>query len=93
MSNLVHEYIYTHAIGRYGKQAQILVAIEEMAELTKALCKNINRGEDNLENILEEIADVEIMVEQLKVIYDRDGEQTSLHKSDKLRRLAKELNI
>ncbi len=43
--------------------------MEEMAELTKELSKNI-RGQDNDLGIAEEIADVEIMLEQLKVIFD-----------------------
>jgi NTP pyrophosphatase (non-canonical NTP hydrolase) len=40
------------------------IAIEEMSELTKEICKYI-RGNDNLNDIVEEIADVQIMVEQL----------------------------
>ena len=45
------------------------VAAEEMSELTRALSRN-NRGEDNADNIAEEIADVEIMLYQLKQIFD-----------------------
>ena len=35
-----------------------MVAIEEMSELTKELCKN-GRGQENTNHIAEEIADVE----------------------------------
>lgn len=46
----------------YGKKSQTLKAIEEMAELTQGLLKN------NVINIAEEIADVEIMLIQLKYL-------------------------
>lgn len=58
----------------YGEE-QINLMIEEMAELTQALCKYKRMQSDNkpratetdiLENIIEEIADVEIMLEQIK---------------------------
>lgn len=48
---------------------QLDIAIEEMSELIQAICKQ-KRGKCNLDNILEEIVDVEIMLEQLKMIYD-----------------------
>lgn len=63
------ENILQSAINIYGEQPQMIVAMEEMAELIKELSKNI-RGENNLENISEEIADVEIMIEQLKLIFN-----------------------
>ena len=44
------------------------MAMEEMSELTKELSKNL-RGADNAKALAEEIADVEIMLEQLKVIF------------------------
>ena len=46
-----------------GNGTQILKAKEELVELLQAL----NRGDT--ENIIEEIADVDIMLEQLKYIY------------------------
>jgi len=52
-----------------GKDYQILCAVEEMAELTKALMKNINRQKDNVEDIFEELADVVITLEEIKIIY------------------------
>ena len=48
----------------YGMENQLPIVIEEMSELTKEICKYI-RGNDNLNDIVEEIADVQIMVEQL----------------------------
>ena len=51
-----------------GPQMEIDVAIEEMSELTKELIKH-RRGHKNIPHIAEEIAHVEIMMEQLKMIF------------------------
>ena len=56
---------------------QTMVAIEEMSELTKELVKQM-RGRDNKDAIAEEMADVEIMMCQLRLMYgikttDRDA--------------------
>lgn len=80
---------YTAATDTYGKHSQLIIAMEEMAELTKELSKNI-RGEKNITAISEEIADVEIMLEQLKVIFSNRAE-VDLKRSEKLKRLAKHL--
>lgn len=61
--------IVENAINHYGIFIQKLVAIEEMAELIKEIIKSF-RGEKNRENIVEEIADVEIMMQQLSLIHD-----------------------
>ena len=61
--------VYETAICKYGSRAQIDMAFEEMAELQKELCKHA-RGKDNLEEIAEEIADVTIMLEQLRLIFN-----------------------
>lgn len=51
-----------------GPSMEIDVAIEEMSELTKELIKH-RRGQKNIPHIAEEIAHVEIMMEQLKMIF------------------------
>ena len=55
------------AIKVYGEIAHEKVAIEECSELIQAICHK-HRGREH--NIAEEIADVEIMLEQLKIIND-----------------------
>lgn len=77
------------AITTYGHLPQIIVAIEEMSELTKELCK-AQRGAQNREHIAEEIADVEVMLEQLKLIYNITPAVKSW-KECKLKRLAQRL--
>ena len=63
---------YKQALEKWGTDAQILMVFEEMSELQKELCKNW-RGKDNAEQIAEEIADVEIVLAQLKMIYGISG--------------------
>lgn len=60
--------VFEKAIAVYGESLQKQVAIEEMAELTKEICKDF-RGKGNREHILEEIVDVSIMLEQLQIMY------------------------
>ena len=62
------------ALDVWGKEAQILMVLEEMSELQKEILKNINRGKDNIKEIAEETADVFIMLEQLVNIYGIDKE-------------------
>lgn len=65
---MIHE-ICAKALEYYGGRSQTLMLFEEMSELQKEICKNA-RGEDNTRFIAEEIADVEIMLEQMKQLYD-----------------------
>lgn len=63
--------ICKHAVETFSKDRQILMFIEECGELFQAISKN-NRGMEA--NIAEEIADVEIMLEQIKHIFKCHGE-------------------
>ena len=56
------------AIETNGVDMQLTVAVEELSELIKEICKN-KRGRDNRDNIIEEMADCYIMLEQLAIIY------------------------
>ena len=91
------------AIDTYGEINQMEKAIEEMAELTKALIKlkQVNLG-DNEEttfkvmNVEEEIADVLIMMEQLTMIFkpqDKDEPtEIKINIKHKIERLARNLH-
>lgn len=85
----MNEYdIYREAVGRFGKKHQMEKAVEEMAELEKEIIKNIH-GSANIGAICEEIADVEIMLEQMKVCIGDEWETyLELKKAEKLGRLA-----
>lgn len=62
-------HICKEALETWGGTAQMLVAVEEMSELQKEILKNINRKKDNRPQIIEETADVLIMLEQLQLYY------------------------
>lgn len=80
------EKIYKAAIHTFGKREQKMMAIEEMSELTKEICKDF-RQRNNRECILDEITDVSIMLEQLIMIYDFKPNELSKQKQMKLLRL------
>lgn len=65
------------AIRTFGEKAQESVAMEECAELICAISHK-HRGREH--NIAEEIADVEIMLEQLKIINNCREEVAEIHK-------------
>ena len=60
--------VLQRALDTYGSTLQIGVMMEEMSELQKELCKYL-RGKYSPANIAEEIADVEIMLEQMKMLF------------------------
>lgn len=82
---------YERALKTWGKDAQMLQVIEEMSELTKEILKNINRKKDNIAEIIEETADVEIMLEQLKCCYNI-ARQTEDYKKEKLKKIEQRLD-
>ncbi len=83
--------LYEKAIEVYGREMQTIVAIEEMAELQKELTKAL-RGAENTVAIVEEMADVYIMLEQLHLIYDIQWEAVAIALSAKADRLEERLN-
>jgi hypothetical protein len=62
--------IFQQAIDKYGVQAQANKAIEELSELIRAISRIENEiSLDNFANLVEEMADVYIMLKQLEMIY------------------------
>lgn len=79
-------YVMRKAIAEFGADHQKGVAIEEQSELIKEICKDL-RGIGIRKNVVEEIADVEIMLYQLKQIYQVTENELEVAKYGKLRRL------
>lgn len=65
--------LYERVLKLNGQEAQAIVAIEELSELQKELTKYL-RGKANIEHIAEEMADCEIMLEQLKKYFNLSKE-------------------
>lgn len=89
LNNLDEKNIYRQAIETWGAEGQITMVFEEMAELQKELCKSL-RGKENRIEIAEEMADVEIMLEQMKLLFSIENDVEEW-KCCKIRRLAKRL--
>lgn len=82
------------AVKTFGKAAQVDMMIEEMSELTKALLKwrraamiDGDNTEEKYNAVLEEMADVQIMLNQMALIF---GDSTE-YEIAKLERLEKRL--
>lgn len=73
-------------ISYFGEDNQKLKAIEELSELTIAI---IDAKNDKTENLIEEIADVEIVIKQLKMIYKIDKAEIKKAKEFKIERTLK----
>ena len=59
--------VYDKALLKYGEETQLVVALEELSECQKEICKFL-RGFGNAGHLAEEIADATIMLEQVRLI-------------------------
>lgn len=78
--------IYEAAIARNGTLLQMIVAVEELSEAQKEICKQL-RDEGNLEHLAEEVADATIVLEQLRVMFNIN-ESVCRYMDEKVQRLA-----
>ena len=83
--------IYQKAVETYGISAQEDMLLEEMAELSKVILKGRRYGK-NIQEFTDEIADVEIMLEQMKQHFGI-GDEVKARKRFKKERLGKRLEV
>jgi NTP pyrophosphatase (non-canonical NTP hydrolase) len=70
-NKMTRDEILASAINAWGTRSQVNMAIEECGELIVALCHRLRgRCDDNY--VAEEIADVQIMLDQLALIVGKD---------------------
>jgi len=82
--------LFFEARYKWGQPSQLVMGLEETAELQKEICK-VYRGDisdERLNKLAEEIADVRLMTEQLENMYGLT-EQIQQWRLIKLERLAK----
>lgn len=86
--------ILQKAIDTWGEKSQIEMAQEEATELALACRKYIRKpdSEAAYQNLIEEIADVEIMISQLKLFIPACEQNVRTLKVLKLQRLDKRLS-
>ena len=94
---------YKKFVEEWGQESQERMAIEEMSELTKELCKKIRLTRDDfsesskeklvktIQNIKEEIADVLNMTEQLEMYFGE--EEIEKIREEKMQRTLKLLEV
>lgn len=89
MNEADRKEVLFQAVRVFGEKSQIRMAIEEMSELIKALCK-LERADTMAEsdkavgNVIEEMADVQIMLDQLRIIFKTDAKAVEDVKLDRL---------
>lgn len=88
--NLENNIILHSAVEQFGEVPQLVMTMEETSELTQALSKYL-RGNDNQDNIAEEMADVYIMLRQLEIIFKNENLVES-YIEKKIKRLSERLN-
>jgi len=82
--------IFEETIALWGCEAQLKMAIEETLELSHAILKFMRNSNDiTIEKIEEEVADVEIMMKQLRLIFN--SKKITKWKATKKRRLQKRI--
>lgn len=83
----MNKCVFKRAVDVFGERNQIDQCIEECAELIQALNK-YKRNRNALANVYEEIADVQIMLAQMRYIFGESNITMVLHdKTDRLERL------
>ena len=81
------------ALDKWGLNAQVGQTVEECAELIVALQKYVNRTPhpETVDNILDEIADVEMMLAQMRLVLGIDDDALRKRIEDKFERLSQYL--
>ena len=76
---------YTNALIAFGDKKQMIVAVEELSECQKEICK-ILRGNEDFSHLAEEIADATIMLEQIRIMFGIN-DQVCRFMDEKVKRL------
>ena len=65
--------VYADALDTFGPGLQLVVALEELSEVAKEICKHMRRKGSTL-HLAEEVADATIMLEQVRQIFGINDE-------------------
>jgi len=81
--NVMIQMACKNAIDKWGKNKQLDMAIEELSELMKAIVKYRRHDWNSVWRIkvLEEVADVEIMCLQIRMMLSKDAEYQRILKN------------
>ncbi len=85
--------VIRRAVLHFGPRRQMVKAMEELGELMQAIARYVGAKDEGgaggfeMESVAEEIADVEIMLQQVRIICDIAPELEGIWRDRKLRRL------
>ena len=90
---IINKDVLAKAIKKYGVEKQLLVCMEEPAELIQAISKVGRYPEDStrMQDLIEEMADVTICLEYLKLIYNIRQEELDEWINRKVKRISKKI--
>lgn len=88
MNKETRNAIYAEAKEKWGVRSQAIAAAEEFSEAAAALCRHLN-GKASDDKVVDELADVEIMAEQMRHYYS--PKDIDYRKDVKLKALAHKL--
>lgn len=83
---IVIEELLNRFIEHFGHKPQVYKAVEELLELAEVLIKDVNKEYSDKSHIVEEMADVCIMLHQVKMIYGITTEELKDIVKQKLKR-------
>lgn len=82
------EYIFSKS----DAETQEIICIEELSELQKELTKHL-RGEENWDHIVEEIADVQLMIYQMQHYFQIDPDEIERRIANKIDRTLNKIGV
>ena len=94
MNHITHEArakVYADALTTFGANCQLVVALEELSEVQKEICKAL-RGNLDPMHLAEEVADATIMLEQVRQIFNVN-EQVCEMMDSKILRLQQRIEV
>jgi NTP pyrophosphatase (non-canonical NTP hydrolase) len=82
-----YDDVFFKALNTWGGESQENMAIEECSEFIKAICKyRRNAGQKEFNDIIDEIADVTIMMRQMAIAIGEEAVENKI--KEKVERLA-----
>lgn len=83
---MTDDEIYREALDRFGEGVQAGMAMTEAGELIAALGRHYIQQRENAEGVIDELADVSIMLDQMSIVFGT--EKVASRKAEKLARFA-----
>ena len=87
----VKELLYDKALLKWGLVSQLMMLAEESSELSVSalhMTRNLKNKEKALESLAEEIADVQLMIDEILYYFPELPSKVAINQAHKIKRLA-----